>query len=80
MKRHQSCEHLTIDTIWCHLDLITVGAIHFEDRFYASEKGGIGGGGWHIYVHMMLAWLAVEWPWLALAGRFLTVETTPLPV
>ena len=36
--------------------------------------------GGHIYVHMMLAWLAVEWPWSALAGPFLTVETTPLPV
>ena len=24
---------------------LSVGAIHFEDRFCASKKGGIGGGG-----------------------------------
>ena len=26
--------------------MISVGAIHFEDRFCTSKKGGIGGGGW----------------------------------
>ena len=26
--------------------MLSVGAIHFEDRFCASKKGGIGGGGW----------------------------------
>ena len=25
--------------------MLSVGAIHFEDRFCASQKGGIGGGG-----------------------------------
>ena len=25
--------------------MLSVGAIRFEDRFCASEKGGIGGGG-----------------------------------
>ena len=26
--------------------MLSVGAIHFEDRFCASRKGGIEGGGW----------------------------------
>ena len=26
--------------------MLSVGAIHFEDRFCASRKGGTGGGGW----------------------------------
>ena len=26
--------------------MLSVGAIRFEDRFCASKKGGIGGGGW----------------------------------
>ena len=26
--------------------MLLVGAIHFEDRFCTSKKGGIGGGGW----------------------------------
>ena len=26
--------------------MLSVGAIHFEDRFCASKKGGIGGGRW----------------------------------
>ena len=26
--------------------MLSVGAICFEDRFCASKKGGIGGGGW----------------------------------
>ena len=26
--------------------MLSVGAIHFEDRFCASKKGGIRGGGW----------------------------------
>ena len=25
--------------------MLSVGSIHFENRFYASKKGGIGGGG-----------------------------------
>ena len=47
----------------------------FEDRFYASRKGGTEVGGW---VHSMVqtAWLllglAVEGPWSALGGPFLS--------
>ena len=26
--------------------MLSVGAICFDDRFCASKKGGIGGGGW----------------------------------
>ena len=26
--------------------MLSVGAIHFEDRFCASKKSGIGGGRW----------------------------------
>ena len=26
--------------------MLSVGTIRFEDRFYASKKGGIGGDGW----------------------------------
>ena len=26
--------------------MLSVSAIRFEDRFCASKKGGIGGGGW----------------------------------
>ena len=46
--------------------MLSVGAIRFEDRFCASKKGGIGGGGW---VHpgvpctWQLPWLAREEPW-----------------
>ena len=39
----------TADECTCHVTLVgrmlSVGAIHFEDRFYASKKGGIGRGG-----------------------------------
>ena len=38
--------------------MLSVGAIHFEDRFYASKKGGIGGGGRvlaHSAMHMAAA-------------------------
>ena len=47
--------------------MLSVGAIRFEDRFCASKKGGIGGGGW---VHpgvpctWQLPWLAREEPWV----------------
>ena len=68
----------------------SVGAIHFEDRFCASRKGRIGGGG-KAYSHEVpctwwLSWLNVKKPWSALAGPFLSfsaqmaVETTPLPL
>jgi len=69
--------------------MLSVGAICFEDRFCASKKGGIGEGGRvsaRGAMHMAAAWLAVEKPWLALAGPFLTLlaqtgsGTTPLPL
>ena len=59
--------------------VLSVGAIRFEDRFCASKKGGIGGGG-HVS-----AWSAVHMvAWSALAGPFFTLlpktgsGTTPL--
>ena len=38
--------------------MLLVGAIRFEDRFFTSKKGGIGGGGWasaQVAVHMAAA-------------------------
>ena len=38
--------------------MLSVGTIHFEDRFCASKKGGIGGSGWvsaQGAVHMVAA-------------------------
>ena len=84
---------ITDDAIWHHLTLaarmLSVGAIHFEDRFCASKKGGIGGGGGFqlgVPCTWQLPWLAVEKPWSALAGPLLTLlaqtgsGTTPLPL
>ena len=56
--------------LWLHV----VGAIRFEDRFCASKKGKIGGGGWvhhKLLCTWQLPWLAVEKPWSALAWPFL---------
>ena len=58
------------------------------DKFWISRKDGIGGGRHAgIFQDMLctwrLPWLAVEWPWSALARPLLTllaqmgVETTP---
>ena len=58
--------------------MLSVGAIRFEDRFCASKKGGIGGGGWvhpELPCTWQLPWLAVEKPWLALAWPFLSFLT-----
>jgi len=52
--------------------MLSVGAIHFEDRFCNSEKGGIGGGGQVSARTWQLPWLAVEKPWSALAWPFLS--------
>ena len=55
--------------------MLSVGAIHFEDRFCTSKKGGIGGGVWvhrEVPCTWELLWLAVEKPWSALAGPFPT--------
>ena len=48
--------------------MLSVGAIRFEDRFCASKKGGIGGGGWvhpGVLCTWQLPWLAREEPWSA---------------
>ena len=67
--------------------MLSVGAIRFEDRFCASKKGGIEGGGQVLArgaVHMAAA--LAGWPWSALAGPFLTLlaltgsGATPLPL
>jgi len=67
--------------------MLSVGTIRFEDRFCASKKGGIGGGGWvhpRVMSTWQLPWLAREEPWLAVAGPFLALlaqtgsGTTPL--
>ena len=60
-----------------------------QDRFCASKKGEIGGGGW-VHPEMpctwQLPWLAVEKPWSTLAWPFLSfltqtsVDKTPLPL
>ena len=58
--------------------MLSVGAIHFEDRFCASKKGGMGEvGGFHHGVPCTweLPWLAIEQLWSALAGPFLTLLT-----
>ena len=69
--------------------MLSVGAIRFEARFCASKKVGMGkvGGFQHgVPCTWQLPWLAVEKPWSALAGPFLTLlaqtgsGTTPLPL
>ena len=65
--------------------LLSVGTYHFEDVFCTSTKGRIGkvgGPG----VDMLCTWLAVERPWLTLAGPFLSflaqmdIQSTSLPL
>ena len=68
--------------------MISVGAIHFEDRFCASKKGGIGEVGRQSHDMLCTWWLsslAVETPQSALAGPFLFlaqagIEKAPLPL
>ena len=58
--------------------MLSVGAIRYEDRFSATKRGGIGGGGRvspQGAMHMAAAWLAVEKPWSALPGPFLSFLT-----
>ena len=53
--------------------MLSVGAIHFKDRFCAS---GIEGGGWvhpEVPCTWQPPWLAKEKPWLAVAGPFLVL-------
>ena len=40
LATNDECAHHSI------LAVLSVGSLHFEDRFCASKKGGIGGGGW----------------------------------
>ena len=61
--------------------MLSVGTICLEDRFCASKKGGIGGGGsvsprGDVHMAAALAGCSVEKPWLALAGPFLTLFST----
>ena len=58
--------------------MLSVGIVRFEDRFCASKKGGIGGGGQftpELPCTWQLPWLAVEKPWLTLAWPFLSFLT-----
>ena len=38
------CSALALAVFWLHPCMLSVGTIHFEDRFCTSKKGGIGGG------------------------------------
>ena len=66
--------------------MLSVGAIRFEDRFCSSKKGRWAGFQHGVPCTWQLPWLAVEKPWSALVGPFLTLlaqtgsETTPLPL
>ena len=53
--------------------MLSVGAIHFENRFCASKKGRIGGGGW------VSAWDAVHMA-AALAGCRKALVSTGLGI
>ena len=63
--------------------MLSVGAIHFEDRFCTSRKGGVGRGevgGCHLEGDS--AWwllqLAVEKPWSMPGGPFCFLAQTGL--
>ena len=66
--------------------MLSVGAIHYEDRFCASRKGGIEGGGGSTALPESTWWglqLPVEEPWSMTGGPFVCflaqtgVENTP---
>ena len=62
--------------------MLSVGAICFEDKFCASEKGGIGGGGWvhrEVPCTWQLPWLAREERWSAVSTNRLMQELLPSP-
>ena len=69
--------------------MLSVGAIHFADRFCASKKGGIGGGGrvsaWGtVHIAAALAKLAgcrksLGHPGWAISFLF-NIEKAPLPL
>ena len=70
--------------------MLSVGAIHFEDRFCAIKRGEIGKGAWaQVYIHAMhmpmaaalagcrMALVGTGWTLLAQTDD---VDTTPLPL
>ena len=69
--------------------MLSVGAIRFEDRFYPSKKGRIGGGGWvsaRGAVHIAAALAGYKTVLVALAEPFLSflaqagIEKATLPL
>ena len=68
--------------------VLSVGAIRFKNRFCASKKGGIGGGGRvsaRDAVHIAAALAGCRKPWSSLAWAFLSfltqtgIDKVPLP-
>ena len=66
--------------------MLSVGTIHFEDMFWASKTGGIGGGqaysrhAMHMTAvttcHMAVVLVGCKQTWSALAGPFQTLIFT----
>ena len=70
MARHSTTPLTTDDGCTHHETMLSVGAIHFQDRFCTSKIGGGGGHSPDLPCTWWLSWLAVEKPWLAKAGQF----------
>ena len=70
------------DNYSCHQNSAAcVGAIHSEDKFCASRKGGTGGGRWGAALAdsaWQVLWLAIERAWSILDVQFfcLLVQTS----
>ena len=92
LHSHMLINPLTTDgKCTCHTTLAThyqLAQSVFEDRFWTSKKGGIGGGGQFqhgVLCTWQLPWLAVEKPCSALACPFLSfltkagIDKAPLP-
>lgn len=58
--------------------MLSVYVICFEDRFYASKKGRIGGHSYNMQCTWQLSWLAIEKPWLVPARpvHYFLVQTS----
>ena len=54
--------------------MLSVGTICFEDRFCASKKGGIGGGGWAYSRHAVHMAAAMAGCRTALVGTDWTIS------